>query len=129
VDRLAIAAALSEARGLPDLRALCLNIHAVRDLAILVAGLALLQRDIRIDVRVIGKIATFSLMFSVPAISWANFHLGLDGALLALGWCAYVVGIVEYYVATAMYVQDMRAALRAKAGTPSGEGQNGRPLE
>ena len=28
VDRLAIAAALSEARGLPGLRALCLNIHA-----------------------------------------------------------------------------------------------------
>jgi cardiolipin synthase (CMP-forming) len=113
-DRLAIAAALIAlvVRGAFPLWAALLIL--VRDAAILVAGVALLKRNIRIDVRVIGKIATFSLMFSVPAISWASFHLGLDGALLALGWIAYGAGIVEYYVATGMYVQDTRAALAAQ---------------
>jgi cardiolipin synthase len=115
-DRLAIAAALVTlvVRGAFPLWAALLIL--VRDAALLIAGVWLLRKDVRIDVRVIGKIATFSLMFSVPAISWANFHLGLDGALLALGWIAYAVGIVEYYVATFMYVGDMRAALRARAG-------------
>jgi cardiolipin synthase (CMP-forming) len=114
-DRLAIAAALIAlvVRGAFPLWAALLIL--VRDAAILVAGLALLRRNVRIDVRWIGKIATFCLMFSVPAISWANFHLGLDGALRALGWISYAVGIVEYYVAAGMYVQDMRAALEGQA--------------
>jgi cardiolipin synthase len=113
-DRLAIAAALITlvVRDAFPLWAALLIL--VRDVAILIAGLALLKKDVRIDVRMIGKLATFSLMFSVPAIAWGNFGLGLDAALLALGWMAYAVGIVEYYVATGMYVQDMRAALRAK---------------
>lgn len=113
-DRLAIAAALITlvVRGAFPLWAALLIL--VRDIAILIAGLALLRQDVRIDVRLVGKLATFSLMFSVPAIAWANFGLGLDAALLALGWTAYVVGIVEYYVATAFYVGDMRRALRAK---------------
>jgi len=114
-DRLAIAAALITlvVRDAFPLWAALLIL--VRDAAILVAGIALLRKDIRIDVRLIGKLATFSLMFSVPAIAWATFGLGLDAALLAMGWIAYAVGIVEYYVATGMYVQDIRAALRAKA--------------
>ena len=113
-DRLAIAAALITlvVRDAFPLWAALLIL--VRDVAILIAGLALLRKDVRIDVRLVGKIATFSLMFSVPAIAWANFGLGLDAALLALGWIAYAVGIVEYYVATAFYVGDMRRALRVK---------------
>jgi cardiolipin synthase len=115
-DRLAIAAALVTlvVRDAFPLWAALLIL--IRDAAVLVAAIALLRHDVRIDVRAIGKIATFSLMFSVPAISWANFHLGLDGALLALGWIAYGVGIVEYYVAVWMYVQDVRATLRARRG-------------
>src|SRR5439155_12058219 len=112
--RLAIAAALIAlvARGAFPLWAALLIL--VRDAAILLAGLALLRRGARIDVRFIGKVATFCLMFAVPAIAWANFHLGLDATLLAVGWIAYVVGIVEYYVATALYVQDFLAALRGR---------------
>ena len=111
-DRLALAAALVTlvVRDAFPLWAALLIL--VRDGAVLLAALALLRRDVRIDVRPIGKIATFSLMFSVPAISWAHFHLGLDGALLAMGWIAFGVGIVEYYVAVALYVQDVREALR-----------------
>jgi cardiolipin synthase len=118
-DRLAIAAALVTlvVRDAFPLWAALLIL--VRDAAVLVAALALLGRDVRIDVRPIGKIATFSLMYSVPAVSWAHFHLGLDGALLATGWIAYAAGIVEYYVAVPLYVQDVRVALRARRG-PAG---------
>ncbi len=70
--------------------------------------------------RVIGKLATFSLMFSVPAIAWANFGLGLDAALLAMGWIAYAVGIVEYYVAD----RHVRAG-HARGAPGEGEGGSG----
>ena len=118
-DRLAIAAALVAlvVRGAFPLWAALLIL--VRDAAILVAALALLGRGVRIDVRFIGKVATFCLMFAVPAIAWAHFHLGLDATLRAIGWIAYAVGIVEYYVATALYVQDFRMAV-------SGPGAAGR---
>jgi len=43
---------------------------------------------------------------------------GLDAALLALGWIAYAgPGIVEYYVATGMYVQDMRGGRSRRSGS------------
>jgi len=120
-DRLAIAAALITlvvVNAFPLWAALLI---LVRDAAILIAGIWLIRRGIRIDVRLIGKIATFSLMFSVPAIAWGNFGLGLDATALALGWMAYGVGIVEYYVAAGMYVGDMRTALAAKrAGAAAG---------
>jgi cardiolipin synthase len=118
-DRLAIAAALITlvVRDAFPLWAALLIL--VRDAALLIVGIWLIRRDIRIDVRLLGKIATFSLMFAVPAIAWGNFGLGLDATALALGWSAFVVGIVEYYVATFMYVQDMRAALAAKRGAPA----------
>ncbi|HEX9375243.1 MAG TPA: CDP-alcohol phosphatidyltransferase family protein [Actinomycetota bacterium] len=114
-DRLAIAAALIAlvARGAFPLWAALLIL--VRDAAILVAGLLLLRRGGRIDVRFIGKVATFCLMFAVPAVAWGNFGLGGDATLLALGWISYGVGIVEYYIATALYVRDFRDALRTTA--------------
>jgi cardiolipin synthase len=113
-DRLAIAAALITLVIVDAFPLWAALLILVRDAAILIAGIALIRKGIRIDVRLIGKIATFSLMFSVPAIAWGNFGLGLDAAALALGWIAYCVGIVEYYVAAGMYVQDMRAALAAR---------------
>jgi cardiolipin synthase len=118
-DRLAIAAALITlvVRDAFPLWAALLIL--VRDVALLIVGIWLIRRDIRIDVRLLGKVATFSLMFAVPAIAWGNFGLGLDATALALGWSAFAVGIVEYYVATFMYVQDMRTALAAKRGAPA----------
>src|SRR4051812_31238890 len=117
-DRLAIAAApvtLGVVDAFPLWAALLI---LVRDAALPIARLWLIRRGGRIDVRLIGKIATFSLMFSVPAIAWGNFGLGLDAAALALGWIAYCVGIVEYYVAAGMYVGDVRASLAAGRATP-----------
>src|SRR5262249_3779110 len=98
-DRLAIAAALITLVVVDAFPLWAALLILVRDVAILIAGVWLIRKGIRIDVRMIGKVATFSLMFSVPAIAWGNFGLGLDATALALGWLAYAVGIVEYYVA------------------------------
>jgi cardiolipin synthase (CMP-forming) len=84
----------------------------VRDVAILLGGAAVLWgRDIRIEVRWIGKIATFSLMLAITWIAWGNAGGPLGEVLLVGGWLAYVVGVVEYYVAAGLYAIDIREAL------------------
>jgi cardiolipin synthase len=113
-DRLAIAAGLIAlaVRGAFPWWAAALIL--VRDVAVfLVGAFALSRRKIRIDVRAIGKVATFSLMASIVWISWGNLGYGLADAALAVGWLAFGVGIVEYYIAAAMYVGDLRRALAA----------------
>jgi cardiolipin synthase (CMP-forming) len=111
-DRLAIAAALLTFAivGLIPFWAALLIL--VRDVAILVGGAGLLWgRRIRIEVRWIGKIATFSLMAAIAWIAWGNADGPLGDVLLVGGWLAFVVGIVEYYVAAGLYVIDIRDAL------------------
>jgi cardiolipin synthase len=111
-DRLVIAAGLLAfaVRGLFPVWAAALIL--VRDAAVLIVGATLLARKrLRIDVRVIGKVATFSLMCAVPAIAWGTSGLVLAEAMLAVGWVAFTVGIVEYYVAAAVYLVDIRRAL------------------
>jgi cardiolipin synthase len=84
----------------------------VRDAAVLVGGaVVLVVRGIRVDVRWIGKVATFSLMLSIPAIAWGELELALGEAAVVVGWSAFAVGIVEYYVAAWVYVADIRRAL------------------
>ena len=114
-DRLAIAGGLIAlvVRGAFPLWAALLIL--VRDAAILVAGIWLLARHIRIEVRYLGKVATFTLLVAIGAVSWGELGYPLTRAALAFGWAAYVVGIVEYYVATVSYVGDVRRAL---AGGP-----------
>jgi cardiolipin synthase len=85
-----------------------------RDLAVIVAGAALLARKhATIEVRFVGKAATFSLMVAIVAVSWGNLDLPLAHASLGLGWVAYGVGIVEYAIATVAYALDVRRALAA----------------
>jgi cardiolipin synthase len=88
----------------------------LRDAVVLIAGAVLLfgQRHARLDVRWIGKVATMSLMTAVPTISWGNLGYPLGDAALIVGWLAFVPGIVEYYVAAAVYLDDARR-LRAQA--------------
>jgi len=108
-DRLVIAAGLIAivVRGAFPLWAALLIL--VRDALILLAGLAaLLSAGVRIDVRWIGKVATFGLMVGVPLVAWGHFGLPLPAAATALGWIFFAVGIVEYYVATALYAGDLR---------------------
>ncbi len=108
-DRLAIAAALIAlvVRGAFPLWAALLIL--VRDGAILLAGAVLLvTRGGRIEVRFIGKAATFTLMIAVPLVAWGNLELPLAAVARIAGWAAYAAGIAEYYVATVLYVGDLR---------------------
>lgn len=110
-DRLAIAAGLIAlvARGAFPLWAALLIL--VRDVAILIAGLVLLwTRRTRIEVRYLGKVATFTLMTAIGFIAWGTLGYPLAEAALACGWAFFAAGIVEYYVATAYYVGDVRRA-------------------
>jgi cardiolipin synthase (CMP-forming) len=113
-DRLAIAAgliALVDRDAFPLWAALLI---LVRDVAVLLAGLVLLsRRRVRIDVRYIGKVATFALMIAIGFIAWGNLGYALAPAALACGWAFYTAGIVEYYVATVLYIGDLRHAWRS----------------
>src|SRR5262245_44102310 len=105
-DRLAIAAgiiALAVRGVFPVWAAVAI---LARDAAVLVVGLYVLARGHTIEVRWIGKVATFSLMVAVPAISWGALDLPLAAAATAIGWVSFAVGIVEYYVAAAVYARD-----------------------
>jgi cardiolipin synthase len=112
-DRLAVAAgviALAVAGLFPVWAAVLI---LVRDAGILVVGAILLAgKHVRIDVRFIGKVATFSLMTAIAWISWGNAGAPLGEVTLAIGWLLYAAGIVESYAAAAVYVGDMRRALR-----------------
>jgi cardiolipin synthase (CMP-forming) len=86
-----------------------------RDIVLLLgAGALLWGRKIRVDVRWIGKIATFSLMVAITWIAWGNAGGALGEILLVGGWLAYTVGIVEYYIAAGLYAIDVRDALAAR---------------
>ena len=74
----------------------------------------MIGRRVRLDVRPIGKVATFTLMIAVVWI-WGNLGYALDDAALALGWVSFAAGIVEYYVAAGLYVGDVRRALAEAA--------------
>ena len=113
-DRLAIAAgliAMVVAGAFPLWAALLI---LVRDALILVAGaVLLLVRRARIDVRFVGKVATFGLMLGISWIAWGNFGLPLAAAAKATGWAVYAAAIVEYYVATVLYAGDLYRAFAA----------------
>jgi cardiolipin synthase (CMP-forming) len=123
-DRLAIGAALVTlvVRHAVPLWAALLVL--VRDGAILVVGLALLAgTGLRIDVRWVGKLATFWLMCGFPLVAWGNFGLALHDVALPAGWTLFGLGIAAYYAAAVAYAFDLRrafAAGRARRGTPTG---------
>jgi cardiolipin synthase len=117
-DRLAIAAglvALVVADAFPLWAALLI---LVRDVAVLVAGIVLvLAHRERIEVRYLGKVATFTLLVAIGFIAWGTLGYWLAPAALACGWVFYAVGILEYYAATVQYVGDLgRAWARGPAG-------------
>src|SRR4030042_6294076 len=95
-DRLAVAAGLVAVliRGVFPLWAALLIL--VRDAVVLIVGTALmLTRRVRVDVRFIGKSATFGLMLGVPLVAWGNPGFAFEHAALALGWTCYTVAIVQ----------------------------------
>jgi cardiolipin synthase len=114
-DRLAIGAGLIAlvVRGAFPLWAALLIL--LRDGAVLIAGLALAARGARIEVRSLGKVATFALMTAIGLVAWGNLGYGFAPAFLAVGWAAFAAGIVDYYAATALYLGDLRALRSAEA--------------
>jgi cardiolipin synthase len=85
-----------------------------RDAIVLLVGVWLLfGRGVRIDVRPIGKYATFTIMFGIPMIAWGNAGIPPDDLMLVLGWVFFPVGAIEYYAAGFAYARDIRAELRA----------------
>ena len=118
-DRLAITAALLAmvARHAFPLWAALLVI--VRDGLILIAGAALIAAfKIRLDVRWIGKVATFGLMVAIPLIAWGNFGLFLHRAALDVGWVLFWPSIALYYAAGVIYAFDMTRAARTAGAVP-----------
>jgi cardiolipin synthase (CMP-forming) len=120
-DRLAIAAALVAlvVRDAVPLWAALLVL--VRDALVLVAGAVVLVRyRVRLDVRWIGKVATFDLMWGIPMIAWGNFELFLHRPVEIAGWVLYGIGIVLYYAAAVLYAIDLvRGVRQARAGEGS----------
>ena len=113
-DRLSIAAGLIAfvVRGVFPLWAAVLIL--ARDIVVLLAGVVFVSgKHLRVDVRWIGKVATFSLMCSIPWIAWGNLGYLLAPMVLVAGWASFAVGIVEYYIAAFVYVGDIRRALAA----------------
>ena len=114
-DRLAIAAGLLTFAIVGIFPFWAALLILVRDVALLLGGaMVLWGRNIRIDVRWIGKIATFSLMAAITWIAWGNAGGVFGEVLLVGGWLAYSVGIVEYYIAAGLYMMDVRDALAAQ---------------
>jgi cardiolipin synthase (CMP-forming) len=114
-DRLALAAALVTLVVVDLFPLWAAALILARDIAVLVAGGYFLVRyGVRIDVRKIGKYATFTLMWGIPLIAWGNAGLPLDDLLLVLGWVWFPVGTVEYYAAGVAYAGDLRRALAAR---------------
>lgn len=115
-DRLAVGAALITfvAADLFPLWAALLVL--VRDgLILLAAGVIALVGGPRIEVRRMGKIATFTLMWGIPMVAWGNAGLPADDVAVVLGWIWFAVGYAEYLAATAAYAVDLRRAYAERA--------------
>jgi cardiolipin synthase len=110
-DRLAMAAALVTFVALDLLPLWAALVILIRDAVVLAAAVWLaLTGGPRIDVRPIGKYATFTLMWAMPSIAWAKAGLPLDDFAAVFGWLWFAVGAVEYYAAAVAYARDLREA-------------------
>ncbi len=115
-DRLALIAALVAFLIRDALPLWAALVVLVRDGLVLGAAIALVVgKGPRIEVRRIGKIATFTLMWGLPLIVWGNLGLTFPHLARICGWAFFAVGALEYWVAGAMYALDLRDAYRARA--------------
>ena len=111
-DRLAIAAALIGGM-IAEVIPLALGIALItREGAVALGALVLgLRLKDKLDVRYMGKVATFILYGAIPA-----FYLAAGGVagdlFLYLGWIFGVIGLILYYWVAVQYVADIRDKLR-----------------
>jgi len=123
-DRLAVAAAVLAGwitGALPWPIAVLL---VVRESAVALGALFLATRvRAKLEVRYIGKLATFVLYFAIPSFF---LHAGTGWeAWRWVGWGMAVPGLVLYYAAAAIYVGDMRRALDASPVSSKSEPEPG----
>jgi cardiolipin synthase len=111
-DRLAIAAALVGGM-IADVVPLWLGVALmVREAGIALGALVLgVRLKQKLEVRYLGKLATFVLYGAIP-----SFYLAAGGVagdvFLYLGWIFGSIGLVLYYWVAAQYTVDIRAKLR-----------------
>jgi cardiolipin synthase len=116
-DRLAMAAALITFVVLDLFPLWAALVVLVRDgIVLAVAAWLAISRGPRIEVRPIGKYATFTLLWGAPAIAWANAGLPFDDFFAVFGWLWFAVGCLEYYAAAVVYAGDLRRAMEARRG-------------
>lgn len=114
-DRLAMAAALITFVVLDLFPLWAALVVLVRDgIVLAVAAWLAISRGPRIEVRPIGKYATFTLLWGAPAIAWANAGLPFDDFFAVFGWLWFAVGSLEYYAAAIVYAGDLRRAIDAR---------------
>jgi cardiolipin synthase len=115
-DRLALGAGLITFVALDIFPLWGALVILVRDVVVLGSAIWLAAtHGPRLDVRPIGKFATFTLMWGIPMVAWGNAGLPLDDLVLVLGWVWFSVGAIEYYAAAAAYAIDLRRALAPRA--------------
>ena len=59
-------------------------------------------------------------MGAVLLIAWGNFGFALAATTRVIGWVFFGIGALEYYVAAALYVGDLRAV--ARTGSEGAQG-------
>lgn len=82
-----------------------------------VAAYAAARAGARLEVRYLGKLATFILYFAFPA-----FYLGFgldSGVWEAIGWGLGIPGLALYWVAAAIYGRDARRLASARVFSAS----------
>jgi len=114
-DRLALSAALVTFVVLDAIPLWAALLIVVRDAIVLAVGAILaFTGGPRIEVSRMGKYATFTLMWGIPLVAWGNLEIFPAEAFRVIGWTWFVVGTVEYYVATVGYATDLRRALSSR---------------
>jgi cardiolipin synthase len=114
-DRLALSAALITFVVLGAIPLWAALLIVVRDAIVLAVGAILaFTGGPRIEVSRMGKYATFTLMWGIPLVAWGNLEIFPAEAFRVIGWTWFVVGTVEYYVATVGYAMDLRRALSSR---------------
>ena len=86
----------------------------VREVAVAATALFLAAKGARrIDVKWIGKAATFALLVSLPLFLWAHEPGGHHAVVYAIALCCAIPGVVMSYLAAAAYVPVAISSMRA----------------
>ncbi len=111
-DRLAIAAALIGGM-IADVVPLSLGLAlVVREVAVALGALILgVRLKDKLDVRYMGKVATFILYGAIPSFYLAAGDV-IGDLFLYLGWFFGVIGLILYYWVAFQYSIDIRDKLR-----------------